>query len=1098
MKPRWFFTLLLLAALLTGAFAPLAAGQEATGSPGATIAAPAAEQIPTDKKPDVPNPGLPVQGGVEGVAADYFWSQTTGTYTEITGGTLVTYSCDDSPSYGTYTIPFTFTYNGTAYTTFGIQCNGFIALGALPSSTYYPLSGGSTNNVVSALGSDLQTGLTNSELRYEVLGTSPSQVLVVQYKNFRHYGGSQVYNFQIRLYETSNAVEVVYGSFTETSTYSQQVGLRGSSNADFNNRKDGVLLDWTDSQPGTLNTSTMTLSTTKKPANGLTWDWTPVLPRPIFDTSSKTATGEVMQGGDIAYLVRIKNTGTADATAATMVDPIPAGTAYNGDVACTGGTCGFDGTNVTWSGTLPMGGQVDVTFSVNTTGLECGTIVVNEATLDDPGLIGGPVVKTASTLVTGMINDLVTAGFEDSVPPPGWTETIVLDPGTDPDWTRESVGAYPTINPHGGGYMAKFNSFNTGNGGQARLASPALDLTAVASPRVVFYMSHDTGYSGNADAIQVQASTDGGATWANVGSPIIRYDATYVTPGWGYHVVNLAGYGGQPSVMVGFLGMSAYGNNIFLDDAAIQDVCGHPMVMIWPDGAGSACPGGSVEYTLNVKNVNLVGDTIDVALSGNAWQTTVVPDSLALGPGETGQVVVTSHVLWSAAPGDSDVATVTATAQGTGETDSAVVTTTASGGGWDTAWVNQAVGGEPDLYWGHSYYYGGNVCVVGGLSGSGTIIVTGEHWCYNIAGAAWTAKAAMPYPLMAGAYGLIGDKFYIAGGFDINFNGYTYLQIYDIATDSWTTGAALPTARGGQAGGVVDGKLYSAGGSGTSSFPTDCPTYEYDPVVNAWATKAPCPSQGGYGFDLGGSVGSDFHGKLFAGGHFNTYYGWYAFDPAANTWQTLANLPIHKTPLIVEDPTTGEIYSIGGLIGWTGQNATWKYDYGTNAWTNLNLPLNTTQGGSLGPAHGSFGDPDFQGFWTEGGTIGSGAIAPAPFESWELVECPAPQTMHVNGMSVARGGPGPYALRVGGSVVDALGNGVDGVSVTLQWTLPNATQLYRFALTGAQGFFQSTVTYGQRVPGSYTVCVVQLEKAGYGYDRAANVPLPPCRMIVVP
>ena len=72
---------------------------------------------------------------------------------------------------------------------------------------------------------------------------------------------------------------------------------------------------------------------------------------------------------------------------------------------------------------------------------------------------------------------------------------------------------------------------------------------------------------------------------------------------------------------------------------------------------------------------------------------------------------------------------------------------------------------------------------------------------------------------MAGAYGLIGDKFYIAGGFDINFLGYTNLQIYDPSTDTWSSGAPLPTARGGAAGGVVNGILFSAGGSGTTSSP---------------------------------------------------------------------------------------------------------------------------------------------------------------------------------------------------------------------------------------------------------------------------------------
>ena len=144
--------------------------------------------------------------------------------------------------------------------------------------------------------------------------------------------------------------------------------------------------------------------------------------------------------------------------------------------------------------------------------------------------------------------------------------------------------------------------------------------------------------------------------------------------------------------------------------------------------------------------------------------------------------------------------------------------------------------------------------------------------------------------------------------------------------------------------------------------------------------------QSGYGFNLGGSVGSDYWGLLFAGGHFAASSGWFAYDPIADTWNTLANRPggIHKTPLIEENPLTGQIYMIGGLIGWTGTNTTYEYDAVGNTWTLLPLAvLNTTEGGSLGPAQGSFGDPNLEGFWTLGGTIGSGAISPVPFEFWE-------------------------------------------------------------------------------------------------------------------
>ena len=166
------------------------------------------------------------------------------TYTEISGGTQVTTSCDDT-NYNNFPIPFSFIYNGITYTAVSIQCNGFIAMGASVSSSYTPISSGASNNIIVGLGGDQQTNLTNSEIRYETVGTSSTQVFVIQWKNFRHYSATgDIYNYQIRLYETSNLVEVVYGAFTQNATgRTSQVGLRGASNADFNNRIGSAGLD---------------------------------------------------------------------------------------------------------------------------------------------------------------------------------------------------------------------------------------------------------------------------------------------------------------------------------------------------------------------------------------------------------------------------------------------------------------------------------------------------------------------------------------------------------------------------------------------------------------------------------------------------------------------------------------------------------------------------------------------------------------------------------------------------------------------------------------------------------------------------------------
>ena len=107
-------------------------------------------------------------------ASGYTFSSSSGTYTEITGGTNYNnftnwtnsvYTgtlpnttggfLDDNVSSALLPIGFNFVYNNTIYTQFGISTNGWISLGTLPINSMSPLSLGTSNNVISAMGGDL-------------------------------------------------------------------------------------------------------------------------------------------------------------------------------------------------------------------------------------------------------------------------------------------------------------------------------------------------------------------------------------------------------------------------------------------------------------------------------------------------------------------------------------------------------------------------------------------------------------------------------------------------------------------------------------------------------------------------------------------------------------------------------------------------------------------------------------------------------------------------------------------------------------------------------------------------------------------------------
>ena len=304
---------------------------------------------------------------VRSQVSSYTFGTSTGTYTPIVGG--VNYNnftswsntnfLDDNNSAVLESIGFNFVYNGTTYTQFGVNANGFISLGSLPTSSWYPLSLGTSNNVISAMGADLigrgsllanrTTGsavitITGGDIslisvgdkvsgtgipagatvlsktattvtisanattsgtgfhfkfsrstfgiRFQTIGTSPNRTLVVQWTGWQRYTTSrffgELYNFQIKLNETTNTIVFVYnilgpglGPDSATPT-TFQIGLRGTSNTNFNNRT--TTTNWSSTTAGTLNSSTVTLSSTVKPTAGLTYTWTP----PVIPVCSGT------------------------------------------------------------------------------------------------------------------------------------------------------------------------------------------------------------------------------------------------------------------------------------------------------------------------------------------------------------------------------------------------------------------------------------------------------------------------------------------------------------------------------------------------------------------------------------------------------------------------------------------------------------------------------------------------------------------------------------------------------------------------------------------------------------------------------------------
>ncbi|MFN5296298.1 MAG: beta strand repeat-containing protein, partial [Flavobacteriales bacterium] len=235
-----------------------------------------------------PNGTSTVAGTALAGTTAYAFAQSSGTYTAITGGTVYqsagTLNTDAVSS--AVNIGFNFLYNNRTYSTVRISNNGFITFGAnAPLTTTYtglssnvnPAYEGAIAGFAANLRASAVAGAT-PEIRYETLGASPNRTFVVQFQDVgvSTTATTQRLNFQIRISETTNVVQIVYGTTAwATATATGQVGLKGGESSDLSNRTGTT---WTALTGGTGATSSCTLGTTggtTVPASGLTFTWTP-------------------------------------------------------------------------------------------------------------------------------------------------------------------------------------------------------------------------------------------------------------------------------------------------------------------------------------------------------------------------------------------------------------------------------------------------------------------------------------------------------------------------------------------------------------------------------------------------------------------------------------------------------------------------------------------------------------------------------------------------------------------------------------------------------------------------------------------------------
>ena len=453
--------------------------------------------------------------------SSYSFAQTAGTYTALTGGTVVATATAsgtgatalDDVNY-TVALPFSFTFNGTAYTSITVNTNGSAFFGTAPTTgTYTPISGtGTYAGALAPLGRDLQGRVATplGEIRTQTLGSGTSQVFVIQYSNFERYlTAADNFNFQIQLAQTTNAISFVYGAFTLTaSVNTTQVGLRGASIADYNNRLVTSSTTWATSTAGTASTSPAYLSSTIKPTTGLTYTFTPPAGCTGTPTAGTTVATNTIGCGTVASTLSLSGatTGVAGLTYQWQQSATASGT-YTNIAGATAATYAASITSTTYFQAV-----VRCTNSgLSSTSASVG-VTVNNAT--PPAYATLPVTEGFESWTSRCSNSEIPSTYWKATPVTGDNSWRRNDQGfSTAGWFYINDEPTPyTVTKSQGSYSARFHSFGTDHLTAAQQTG-TLDLYVNLSGAGTKTLTFDYFNKSGTDNLQVQLSEDGGVTF---------------------------------------------------------------------------------------------------------------------------------------------------------------------------------------------------------------------------------------------------------------------------------------------------------------------------------------------------------------------------------------------------------------------------------------------------------------------------------------------------------------------------------------------------------------------------------------------------------
>ncbi len=246
---------------------------------------------------------------------NYDFEEATGTFASIsaTGTALTPNGWDDGEIVLDLTGTYTFTYNLNHFNTFNISTNGAIDLGGTGDISFTnDLADPTKTPMIAPLWDDLRfygNGVGEG-IFYQIDNVSGENVLTIEWYNVARYSyEGMTVSFQIKLYENSGIIELIYGDMTQASgwTASATIGINDLEGSD------AVFASITPGTPATVSNSTSNNTIAGTIISGIT-SGTIYRFVPIFLTNDLMAYAleplTVTPGTDVYPIVSVLNSGT--------------------------------------------------------------------------------------------------------------------------------------------------------------------------------------------------------------------------------------------------------------------------------------------------------------------------------------------------------------------------------------------------------------------------------------------------------------------------------------------------------------------------------------------------------------------------------------------------------------------------------------------------------------------------------------------------------------------------------------------------------------------------------------------------------------------